>query len=60
MITAINERTQEFRGLSGDVKPNKSTHPLLGNGSIFLEMDTSKVFLYDEAAGTWIELGGEN
>ena len=41
MITPVGERTYEFRGLSTDTKPNKKTHPLLGNGSTFLEMDTA-------------------
>ena len=44
MITTINEKTYEFRGLSTDEKPIERT----GNGSIFIEMDTGKVFMFDE------------
>lgn len=55
MITPVNERTYEFRGLSSDVKPTKKDRPLLGNGSVFVEMDTLKVFLYDEEHDKWID-----
>lgn len=44
MITTINEKTYEFRGLSTDEKPIER----IGNGSIFIEMDTGKVFIFDE------------
>ena len=44
MITTINEKTYEFRGLSTDEKPIER----VGNGSIFIEMDTGKVFIFDE------------
>ena len=44
MITKINEKTYEFRGLSTDEKPIER----IGNGSIFIEMDTGKVFIFDE------------
>jgi hypothetical protein len=44
MITTINEKTYEFRGLSTDKKPTER----VGNGSIFIEMDTGKVFMFDE------------
>ena len=59
MITIIaNEKTAsgdfslEYRGLSTDTKP------VAPNGSVFLEMDTGKVFCYDADGGNWIELGG--
>ena len=35
MITATNEKTYEFRGLSTDEKPVES----VGNGSIFISND---------------------
>ena len=44
MITTINEKTYEFRGLSTDEKPIER----IGNGSIFIEIDTGKVFIFDE------------
>ena len=51
MITTINEKTYEFRGLSTDEKPVESA----GNGSIFIEMDTGKVFIFDEQNKVWKE-----
>jgi len=50
--TVTNERLYEYRGLSTDSKPIER----VGNGSIFLEMDTCKVFMFDEDSKTWIEL----
>ena len=44
MITTRNEKTYEFSGLSTDAKPIER----VGNGSIFIEMDTGKVFMFDE------------
>ena len=44
MITTINEKTYEFRGLSTDEKPVER----VGNGSVFIEIDTGKVFIFDE------------
>lgn len=51
MITTINEKTYEFRGLSTDEKPIER----IGNGSIFIEMDTGKVFIFDEQNKVWKE-----
>ena len=50
MITPVGEKTFEFRGLSTDTKPVDG----VGNGSIFLELDTFKVFMFDEENKTWI------
>ena len=52
MITATNEKTYELRGLSTDEKPVES----VGNGSIFIEIDTGKVFLYDADNKVWREI----
>ena len=52
MITTINEKTYEFRGLSTDDKPIER----VGNGSVFIELDTGKVFIFDEQNKTWREL----
>lgn len=47
---------QKFYGLSTDTKPSGCV-----NGSKFLEMDTSKVYVYDQHGDTWNELiGGIN
>ena len=43
---------REYSGLSTDTKPTTGVF----NGSTFIEMDTSKVFIFNAAAETWIEL----
>ena len=52
MITITNEKTYEFRGLSTDEKPVER----VGNGSIFIEIDTGKVFMFDEQNKVWKEI----
>ncbi len=52
MITATDDKTYEFRGLSTDVKPTER----VGNGSIFIEMDTGKVYMFDKQNTEWKEL----
>ena len=48
MVTNVNEKTYDLRGLSTDTKPTEN----IGNGSTFFEMDTSKVFLFDKETKT--------
>ena len=43
-------RIVEFRGKSTDIKPDNCA-----NGSIFYEMDTKKLFMWDAESNTWIE-----
>ena len=43
MITPVGTTTYEYRGLSTDKKPIEH----VGNGSVFFEMDTCKVFMFD-------------
>jgi hypothetical protein len=40
----------EIYGLSTDVKPMD-----VNNASVFYEMDTKKVFMFDEQNSVWIE-----
>lgn len=40
---------RDIYGLSTDVKPTKG----ISNGEVFLEMDTSKVYVIDETNATW-------
>lgn len=42
----------EIKGLSTDEKPTD-----VGNGSLFLEMDTAQVFFFDGESGMWINVG---
>lgn len=44
----------EAAGLSTDTKPTTN----LVTGSLFLEVDTGKVYAFDEISGTWNEIGG--
>lgn len=44
-------RYVELAGLSTDSKPTEG----ILTGSIFVEVDTGKVFLFNRAAGTWVE-----
>lgn len=55
MITpnpAIIGKVEVF-GLSTDSKPTDNVK----NGMIFIEMDTSKIYFYDEANHQWREWG---
>ena len=52
MITIIGESTYELRGLSTDQKPTER----IGNGSIFIEMDTGKVYMFDKENVEWREI----
>ena len=52
MITT-SYQTYEFRGLSTD---DKSAIQKPQNGSVFFEMDTGKVFLYDATNNIWREI----
>ncbi len=45
----------EFRGLSDDEKPEETYGGVkIANGSIFLEMDTQKLWFYDGDTNEWV------
>ena len=44
------KRLVELVGLSTDAKPTDKA-----NGSSFIEMDTSKLYFFDDASNTWKE-----
>lgn len=50
----------EIAGLSTDSKPTTINGKLVDNGSIFIEMDTSKIYFYDLANQTWREFTNGN
>jgi len=53
MITVGNVgNVYDLRGLSTDEKPTEK----IGNGSTFLEMDTSEVYVFDKDNLTWRKL----
>lgn len=43
----------ELRGLSTVTKPTEINGMTIGNGSVFVEIDTQKLFFYDETSQTW-------
>lgn len=44
----------ETAGLSTETKPTED----LVTGSLFFEVDTGKVYAFDEVSGTWYQIGG--
>ena len=49
---ATNFFYNEFAGLSTDTKPVDG----VATGSVFVEVDTGKVYLFDEVGKTWTEV----
>ena len=47
----VNTKETEFRGKSTDTKPIDVDIP---NSSVFYEIDTQNVYMYDNEEGTWI------
>lgn len=45
----------ELRGLSTDTKPTTINGYTIGNGSVFIEIDTGAVFIYSETNQEWTE-----
>lgn len=45
---------REGHCLSTDTKPTSG----IANGSCLIEMDTGKIFFFDQAGGAWVEFGG--
>lgn len=59
MFTTIKEQTYDNKDryieavcLSTDSKPTEGVQ----NGSIVIEMDTGKLYMYNEAGTAWVEL----
>lgn len=48
-----NKRYIEAFGLSTDSKPTTG----IITGSVFVEVDTGKAYLFNEASSTWVEVG---
>lgn len=53
MITvyAKKDKVLELRGLSTDTKPTD-----VGNGSIYIEIDTGSIYMFDENGKQWKEI----
>lgn len=54
-IDGDNYLTGELRGLSTDTKPTEIDGKKVGNGSVFIEIDTQKLFFYDLDSEEWKE-----
>lgn len=50
MVT-VDNLTDEYDGLSTDTKPTDGVR----NGSVFVEMDTGKEYLFDAENDQWVE-----
>lgn len=48
--------TGELRGLSTDNKPIEIDSKIIDNGSVFIEIDTGKMFFYDLDGKAWKEV----
>lgn len=46
----------ELRGLSTDEKPTTIKGAVVDNGSVFIEIDTGKLFMYDLENEQWKEI----
>lgn len=55
---STNEKKKdvEIRGLSTDTKPSIEDLPDLTNGSVFIEIDTGKIYFYDAENNLWKEI----
>ena len=65
MITFQSERFiskgkafREGTCLSTDTKPTTDT--TMANGSVLIEIDTSKIYFYNEASSAWLEWGEDD
>lgn len=57
MLTWVTgDKVQEIRGLSTDTKPIEVVDGIIPNGTVFFEMDTGKVFLFDFDNKKWLEI----
>lgn len=45
----------ELRGLSTDTKPTQLDNKDIVNGTVFIEIDTQKIYFFDETSKTWKE-----
>lgn len=56
IMMSEDERLIEAYGLSTDTKPTTGVI----TGSVFIEVDTSNAFFFDEVSNTWIKAGESN
>lgn len=54
--TKGNEREIEIKGLSTDTKPTEINSKEITNGTVFIEIDTGDIYMYDAVSSQWKEL----
>ena len=54
--TKNNNKEIELRGLSTDTKPQTIDGKPIENGTVFIEIDTGKIYFYDLTNKTWREM----
>lgn len=53
LITNSGKRLIEAYGLSSDTKPTTN----IAQGSVFIEIDTSNAYFFNEASSAWVKAG---
>lgn len=48
-----NKISAELRGLSTDTKPTTIGDKAIDNGSVFIEIDTQKIYFFDADSEEW-------
>lgn len=49
----------EMAGTSSDTKPTSlGNNVAIATGSVFIEVNTKKVYMFNEASNSWVEQGG--
>jgi maltoporin len=58
MVTMYSKKGMivELRGLSTDTKPTKLGNKDIENGSVYIEIDTGSIYMYDGNAKQWKEI----
>ena len=54
--TTGNDREIELRGISTDEKPTTIDGKDIANGTVFIEIDTGKLYMFDKENEQWKEM----
>lgn len=54
--TTGNDREIELRGISTDAKPTTIDGKDIANGTVFIEIDTGKLYMFDKENEQWKEM----
>ena len=54
--TTGNDREIELRGISTDTKPEAIDGRDIANGTVFIEIDTGKLYMFDAENKQWKEM----